>query len=232
MLLVALGIVRIVFAHHDHDAAARIGRARGPPFTPVDDVFIAVALDPGFDVGGVGRRNLNLRHRESRADFAGQQRLQPRLLLCLGAIAHQHFHVAGIGRRAVERFRPEGGAPHLFTSGRVFQVGEPGTQRAVGQKEVPKPRFLGFRLQLLDQRGRLPAVAHLDLGQHLFFARIDMRDHEGVDRIADFAGLRAVGKIHSSAPKSSRAEPAERGFYYKAFGPGMRGVFNSIRFGR
>jgi hypothetical protein len=43
----------IGLAHHDHDLAARIAHARRPPFAAVDHIMIAIALDAGFDVGGI-----------------------------------------------------------------------------------------------------------------------------------------------------------------------------------
>ena len=53
-LLLVLRSLRVGLAHQDCDLAARVADARGPPFAPVDHVVIAVALDPGLDVGGIG----------------------------------------------------------------------------------------------------------------------------------------------------------------------------------
>ena len=46
--------------------------------------------------------HVGLGHAEAGADLAAQQRLQPALLLCVSAVADQHLHVAGVGRRAVK----------------------------------------------------------------------------------------------------------------------------------
>ena len=46
-------------------------------------------------------------------------------LLLLAAVALQHFHVAGIGRGAVEHFRREPDAAHDFGERRVFEIAQP-----------------------------------------------------------------------------------------------------------
>ena len=97
--------VGIALAHQDDDLAARIAHARRPPLAAVDDVVVAVALDAALDVARVGRGHRRLGHGEARADLAVEQRLQPLLLVLLGAVAGEHLHVAGVGRRAVDRFR-------------------------------------------------------------------------------------------------------------------------------
>ena len=80
-LLAVLVGRRIGLAHEDEDLAARIGGARSPPLAAVDDIFVTVAHDAGFDVGGVRRRHHGLRHGEGRADLTVQQRLQPFLFV-------------------------------------------------------------------------------------------------------------------------------------------------------
>jgi hypothetical protein len=67
----------------------------------------AVALDARLDVGRVRGGHSGLRHGEGRADAPLEERLQPLLLLLGRAVAHQHFHVAGVGRAAIERLRPD-----------------------------------------------------------------------------------------------------------------------------
>src|SRR3546814_10465188 len=54
LLLVALG-AEVGLAHHDRDLAARVADSRRPPFAAVDDIIVAVALDPRLDIGRVGR---------------------------------------------------------------------------------------------------------------------------------------------------------------------------------
>src|SRR3546814_590654 len=92
LLLVALG-AEVGLAHHDRDLAARVADSRRPPFAAVDDIIVAVALDPRLDIGRVGRGDRGLGHQKGRTDLAIHDRLQPALLLRRGAIAVEHLHV-------------------------------------------------------------------------------------------------------------------------------------------
>ena len=103
LLLVAIGF-KVRLAHHDRHFAARIAKPRRPPFAAIDDIFIAIPLDLGLDIGGVGRSDSRFGHQEGRTDLAIHQRAQPGLFLLQRAIAMQHFHIAGVRRGAVEAF--------------------------------------------------------------------------------------------------------------------------------
>ena len=160
LLLVAVGVVRVGLAHHDHDFAGFAHRAADVELAAVDDVIVAVTGDGGFDVGGVGGRHFRLGHRERGADLAFHQRLEPLLLLGFVAVLGEHFHVAGVRRGAVEALGGDVVAAHLFRQRGVFQVGQARAQLAVflGQEQVPQA--LGFRLgfELVQDRRRLPGV--------------------------------------------------------------------------
>ena len=108
--------------HDDEQFAVRMVRAGRPPLPAIDDVFVALASDFGFDVGRVRRGDTWLGHRVSRADFAVHQRSEPAIFLLARAVALQHLHVAGVGRRAVEHLRSPDDPAHHFREGRVFQV--------------------------------------------------------------------------------------------------------------
>ena len=123
LLLVRVRVVRVRLPHQDQDLAALVAGARGPPFAAVDNVIAAVLLDGNRNVRGVGGGHIRLGHGEARADFAGQQRLQPALLLRLAAIADQHLHVARVRRGAVEHLRPPMRAAHDLRKRRVFEIG-------------------------------------------------------------------------------------------------------------
>ena len=101
----SIGVVGIGLTHEDNNLAARIRRPRSKPFVTVDEVAITIALDARLDVGGVTGRHRRLGHGERRTDLAFQQRREPLPFLFVAAVARQHFHVARVGRRAVERFR-------------------------------------------------------------------------------------------------------------------------------
>ncbi|MNN82863.1 hypothetical protein D3C81_1998480 [compost metagenome] len=99
--------VRIAQAHEDQDLAARVASAGSPPFLAVDDPLVTVTHSTGGHVSGVGGRDVRLGHGEGRADLATQQGFEPTLLLLFVGVTHQHFHVAGVRRRAVERLWPQ-----------------------------------------------------------------------------------------------------------------------------
>ena len=102
-----LGADGIALAHDDRHLATRRHRAGDPPLAPVDDIIVAVAADLGLDVGGVGRGDARLRHREARTDFA-----------CQAAASSQRSFCS---RRAVSRqaisMLPTSGALQLKISG-------------------------------------------------------------------------------------------------------------------
>ena len=100
------------------------------------------------------------------------------------------------GGRAVEDLGREVGAPHLLAGRCVVEVGEPGAQIALGQEQVPQSLGPGLRLQLFEQRDRLPAVALVDLREHLLLVGIDVRRHEGRHAIAYLFRLVADVEIH------------------------------------
>ena len=208
--------VRVGLAHHDKNLAARVHRARGPPFAGVDDIAaVALAPDAGLDIGRVGRGHRRLGHREGGADFAVEQRLQPPVLLLLRRVAHQRFHVAGIGGRAVERLRRDRRAPHDLAQGRVFEIGQAGAVFALGQEQVPQPGGARLGLQLLHDRRHLPAVPGL---RHLlledFLGRIDLGLHELAQPRREAFHLVRRFEIHSSPLRAARSTPAR----YRYFG--------------
>ena len=113
-------IGRSGLAHEDQDRTARISGTGGIPLAAVDEVVVAVAHDGTGDVSSVGRSDVRLGHGEGRADLAGEQGLQPPLLLRFGAVTQNSFHVAGVRRAAVEHLGREMRAPHDLAQGRVF----------------------------------------------------------------------------------------------------------------
>lgn len=116
-LLRMLGCFRVGLAHGDKDLAAWVAGARDPPLVAVDDVFIALALDAGADIGGVGRCHFRLCHGEGRANLAFQQGLEPAALELCAAITGNGFHIAGIRRIAVEHLGAHGTRPMISASG-------------------------------------------------------------------------------------------------------------------
>ena len=166
---------------------------------PVDDVVVAVADDRAFDVGRIGGRHRRLGHQERRADAAFQQRREPLRLLLRVAVAREHFHVAGVRGTAIEDRRGPVDASHQFRERRVFEVGQaraPGLV-FVGQEQVPEPGFARPGLESFDHGRDDPALRRI-LHELLVFGlgREDVRLHEVVDTMHQFARAGAVFEIH------------------------------------
>src|SRR5690606_7563519 len=97
-LLQMLGGIRVGLAHDDGDLAVLVHGSGRPPLGAVDHVLITFAADLALDIGGIRGGNVRLGHGEAGADFPGQQRLEPFLLVLFAAVALDGFHVAGVRR--------------------------------------------------------------------------------------------------------------------------------------
>jgi hypothetical protein len=189
----------IGLAHHDEDLAVGVHGAGDPPLATVDDVLVTVPDDAELDIGGVRRRDLRLGHRERRADLAGEQGLQPLLLLLVGAEHAQHLHVAGVGRGAVEGRRPDlDAAPGELGDGRVLEVGQARTVLG-GVEEVPESLGLRLGTDLHDDRRERPRVVGdglLDLLLEHLLGGVDLGLHEGRDLLDQRGRLLVVSEVH------------------------------------
>ena len=202
-LLLMPSAVRVGLAHDNGDLAARVTDAGRPPFAPVDHIVVSVANDRSLDIGRVGRSDTRLGHQKGGTDLAGEQRFQPLGFLLMRAVAMQNFHVAGIGRRAIEDFRRPGHAAHLLRAQRVVEIGQSGAVKFAfvvfgrgRQKQVPET--FGFRLgfELFEDRNNLPAIASFVLPVIGLDRRIDMRIHEGHDAVAPMFLPLGHRKVH------------------------------------
>src|SRR3546814_850987 len=134
--------------------------------------------------------------------FAGKQWFEPALLVLVAAVLPQHFHVAGIGRIAIEDFRRQEALAHLLGQWRVFDMGEAGAMLRVRQEQIPQAGIARLRLQHLDLRRHLPlrpvpaTVRRHLLAQQGLFDRLDMVVHESTDALDQILCARAVGKVH------------------------------------
>src|SRR5690606_28727851 len=196
VLGVAVG-VGVGETHEDDDFAVRVADAGAPPFAAVEHDFVALDFGGGFHVGGVGGRHARFGHAEGGADLAGEQWGEPLLFLFFAAVVVEHFHVAGVGRVAVEDFRGDGGLAGDFGNGGVVGNGQAGAEFFVRQEHVPEALFAGFRLQLLDDRQYHPAVVEaVQFAVVGHFARDDLVLHEALDAGQVVLGLGRRGKVH------------------------------------
>jgi len=213
-LVVAAGL-----DHYDIDLAARVARARRPPFFAVEHVVVPVGDAGHGDVGGIRRRHVRLGHQIGGADFSLEQRLQPGLLLLGRAIALEYFHVAGVRRRAVEGFGAEMRLAHLLGEIGVFDDRQAGAALGIGQPEVPQTTAFRLGLETFEKVplavGIDPAFALRHFGEKLLACRGDLvADHVadgGMDRLQ--AVGHAEGHVAHWSNSSSRmalSAPAPR----------------------
>ena len=144
--------------HGNHDLAARITGTGDIVFLAVDDPFTVFQHGRGRDILGIRRRHIGFGHREGRPDFTGQQRLEPLFFLLWRPDPFQHFHVAGVGRGTVQRFRGQRAFAKLGRDIGVIEVRQTFTGFGIGQKEIPQPIFTGLFLggfQQLQLAGRV-----------------------------------------------------------------------------
>ncbi|KIN78935.1 Regulatory protein, TetR [Sulfitobacter mediterraneus KCTC 32188] len=134
------------FDHHDHDFAARITSAGDVVFLAVDHPFTVFQHRGGRDVLGIRRGDIRLCHRKGRADFTRQQRLEPCVFLLLGADPFQHFHIAGVRRRTIQRLRRQRVLAQLGRDIGVVEIGQAFAGFGIGQEKVPQTAFTGLLL--------------------------------------------------------------------------------------
>ena len=103
----ALVLVRLGVGDRHHDQEVRHRRVRGEPLAAVDDPVVAVEHRGRLEQRRVRARGVRLGHRERRLEVAGQQRVQPLLLLVLRAGQREDLRVARVGRRVAEHDRRE-----------------------------------------------------------------------------------------------------------------------------
>ena len=182
-------VVGVGLAHEDADLAARISGIGGVPLVAVDHVFVAVAHDRRLDVGRVAGRNIGLGHSEAGANFAVQQWSQPALLMFWCAVTRQHFHVAGIRRRAVEHFRRQQRAAHDLAERCVFEISQARAMLRFRQEQIPQALLAGDRLQFINQRQHTPRPNLLRLFDVTLLIGIDIFRHERTQTVLQLLHL-------------------------------------------
>ena len=167
--------VRARLAHHDHDLAAGVAGAGDVVLLAIDDVLVAVLHRLGADVLGIRAGQARLGHRVRGPDLATQQRLKPFGLLLGGADALEHLHIAGVGRRAVERLRAERVLAEFDGEIGVVEVRQALT--GIGEEEVPEAFGLGLILGSFEEfeltLGVAPPIHRVGFLEELLLHRVD-----------------------------------------------------------
>ncbi|MGY4287964.1 hypothetical protein ACVWXO_007184 [Bradyrhizobium sp. LM2.7] len=175
--------------------------------------MIAVLLDAGLDVGRIRRRHRRFRHQEGGADLAIHQRTQPFALLLLGAVAHEHFHIAGVWRGTVEDFRSPGDVAHLLREQRIFEIGQARAAEFVvlmlvwRHEHVPEAFGLRLLLEVFQDWDHLPAIAALVLLVVDRHRRAHVLGHEGLHAVEPFLLLGRQIEIHGTLLVSLFCKP-------------------------
>jgi len=193
-------ILGIGFTHHQHDLAARVNGPGGPPLAAIEHILVTVALDFQFHVGGIGRCYLGFSHGVGAANFTGQQRLQPLLLLFFGTVLRQHFHIAAVGGVAVEHTLCPDHFAHGLEQGGNFHVGQARAPGFIlmGQKQVPQALSPGQCPQVVVPGRCFPEIVLVQTPLlPVVLAGIDMLIHKRCKSGVQLHNLFAYFKPHN-----------------------------------
>ena len=91
----------------------------------------------------------------------------------------------------------------ISQSGAYSRLVSPAPYSLSGRNRFHSPCGARLRLQLVEQRHRLPAVARVDLREELFFVRIDLLGHEGLDPGLQRPDLLRMLELHGRFLSSS-----------------------------
>ena len=184
--------------HHEHAVGAhheqQVGdpARRGEPLLAVDDPLIAVSFGVGLEQVRVAAA-LRLGHRVRREHVLVEQRLEPSLLLFLGAVGREDLHVPGIGRRRTEhRGCPGVTADHLVEQSQP-ELPEARAAQLPVEKNRPQALVLDLKLELADVRLHRVWPAHR-VGEDVV-ERLDLLLAEPLDPVELVLELRFGGEI-------------------------------------
>src|SRR5581483_3780379 len=105
-------------------------------------------------------------HRVRGEDLLVQERLQPALLLLLGAVRGQHLHVPGVGSCASEHLRRRRVTSEDLVQEPELQLPVAGTAELLVQEQRPQALPLDLVLQALHQRPDLRLLGPDRVGEH------------------------------------------------------------------
>ena len=153
-----------VRAHDEQDVGDAAGA--GEPLLAVDDPFLAVAHRVRAEQVRVGAA-LRLGHRVRRPELLVQHRLEPALLLLVGAVRREHLHVAGVGRGRAEHLRRRRVAAEDLVQQAELELAVAGPAEILVEEDRPQPLVLDLVLQALHQRLDLRVPRPHRVGEHV-----------------------------------------------------------------
>ena len=152
-----------VRAHHEQDVGDA-PCAREPLLT-VDDPLVAVACGVGLEEVGIGTA-LGFGHRIGRPQFLAEHRLEPALLLLVGAVRREHLHVSGVGRGGAEHRGRGAVATEDFVDETELELAEAGSPEVLVEKQRPQTLVLDLVLEIFDERLDLGVLRAHGVGEH------------------------------------------------------------------
>ncbi|MCY1353071.1 hypothetical protein D9M69_394010 [compost metagenome] len=176
------GDQRSIGIGHDHDDEEfSKARVRGEPFLAIDHPLVTVTHGNSGEDLRVGPA-LRLGHREAGNDFAGQQRLQPTLLLLGGAEVSEDLGVTAVRCLATEHDRCELRASEDFVHQAQFDLTEARATQLGAEMAGPQAARLDLGLQGPDQT-HIGRVLHVVGAIQHVIERLDASADEFIDPV-------------------------------------------------
>ena len=197
---------------HDEEDVGDAARAR-EPLLAVDDPLVAVALGVRLEEVRVGAA-LRLGHRVRRPHLLVEHRLEPALLLLVGAVRGEHLHVAGVGRGRAEHLRRRRVPAEDLVQQPELELPVAGAAELLVEEDRPQALVLDLVLQALDERLDLRVLRAHRVREHEL-ERLDLLAAELLDPVELLLELRFGGEIPSHVRdsvirwslQSARSEP-------------------------
>jgi hypothetical protein len=179
-------MIWVCLTQHNVHRTARIASAANPPFLTVEHIAIAITFHAQPYVSRVTARAVRLSHYIAAPDLASQQRLQPHLLLRLGAVLGEQLHVACVWRGIIRGLRGGRASSELLAHKAVLEIREACAFLVMSFREehVPQTEDFGFGFQFVHNgriapaTGALPKLRFVDMvGGDAFFVdeSLDLR---------------------------------------------------------
>ena len=180
------------------------------PLLAVDDPLVAVAHGVGPEEVRV-RPALGLGHRVRRPDLLVEHRLEPALLLLLGAVGGEHLHVAGVGRGRAEHLRRRRVAAEDLVQQPELELAVAGPAEVLVEEDRPQALGLDLVLQALHQRLDLRVLRPDRVREHVL-ERLDLLPAELLDPVELLLELRLGREVPTPSDdpraRSVRAQSA------------------------
>ena len=163
---------RRVARHDEHAVRAHdeedVGDASGTrePLLAVDHPLVAVTHRVGAEQVRV-RSTLRLGHRVRRPHLLVEHRLEPALLLLVGAVRGEHLHVAGVGRGGSEHLRRRRVPAEDLVEEAELELAVPGPAEILVEEDRPESLGLDLVLKALHQRLIFGSRRPHGVGEHV-----------------------------------------------------------------